>query len=292
MVACVDMIGSSGELCLVQKDGCPPTRLAAGNAPGESGVSILSLRFEGGMHLRAAVPQHLVCFHTEARFDCRIGDCMLRHVPPTGSLAICPAGIDCAAEAEGSLDLIVIGVDPERFSLAAAQDAGPAAQLQERLAGFDGELLVIARALAAECERNFPNGPLYWNEQAARFVDALVARHSTGAKLPGRGMLEKEVLARLKAYVLAHIDEPIEVSVLAEMADRSPFHFSRVFKRSVGVSPHRYIVHLRLERASALLREGRASLAEAAARAGFADQSHLSRWARRVYGVPLSRLAG
>jgi AraC family transcriptional regulator len=104
-------------------------------------------------------------------------------------------------------------------------------------------------------------------------------------------MLEKEVLARLKAYVLAHIDEPIEVSALAGIADRSPFHFTRVFKRSVGVTPHRYIVHLRLARATALLREGQASLAEVAARTGFADQSHLSRWARRVYGVPLSRLA-
>jgi AraC family transcriptional regulator len=255
-------------------------------------VSILSLRFEGGMHLSAAAPQHLVCFHTEARFDCRIADSVLRHVPPTGALAICPAGVDCAADAEGSLDLIVIAVDPERFSLTAAQDAAPAAQLKERLAGFDGELLAIARTLTAECEGNFPNGPLYWNEQAERFVDALVARHSAGATLPSRGTLEKEVLARITAYVLAHIDEPIEVSVLAEMAHRSPFHFSRVFKRSVGVSPHRYIVHLRLERASALLREGGASLAEVAARTGFADQSHLSRWTRRVYGVPLSRLAG
>src|SRR5262245_28826873 len=151
MNACVDMIGLSGELCLAQKDGCPPTMLAAGNAPGESGVSILNLRFDGGMHLTAAVPQHLVCFHTEARFDCRIGDSVLRHVPPTGSLAICPAGSDCAADAEGSLDLIVIAIDSERFSLAAAQDAAVAVRLQERLAGFDGELLAIAQALTAEC---------------------------------------------------------------------------------------------------------------------------------------------
>jgi AraC family transcriptional regulator len=283
------MIGLSGDLCLVQKDGCPPTTLVAGRAPGESGVSILNLRFEGGMHLSAALLQHVVCFHTEARFDCRIADCALRHVPPTGSLAICPAGVDCKADAEGSLDLIVIAIDPERFSLAAAQDAAVAVQLKERLAGFDGELLAIARALTAECAQNFPNGPLHWNALAQRFIDALVARHSAGSREPVRGTLEQEVLGRLKAYVLAHIDEPIEVSALAAMADRSPFHFSRVFKRSVGVTPHRYVVHLRLERAAALLREGQASLAEVAARTGFADQSHLSRWARRVYGVLDSR---
>ena len=39
-----------------------------------------------------------------------------------------------------------------------------------------------------------------------------------------------------------------------------------------------------------LVREGRSGLAEIAARTGFADQSHLSRWVRRVHGVPLSRL--
>src|SRR5262245_13574201 len=158
MSACVDMIGLSGQLCLIQKDGCPPTMLAAGNAPGESGVSILSLRFNGGMHLSATVQQHLVCFQTRARFDCRIADRVLRHEPPSGSLAICPAGIDCAADAEGSLDLVLIAVDPKRFSLAAAQDTAVAARLQVRLAGFDGGLLAIARALTAECIDNFPNG--------------------------------------------------------------------------------------------------------------------------------------
>jgi AraC family transcriptional regulator len=45
-----------------------------------------------------------------------------------------------------------------------------------------------------------------------------------------------------------------------------------------------------LQRAIELVREGRSGLAEIAARTGFADQSHLSRWVRRVHGVPLSRL--
>ena len=40
-----------------------------------------------------------------------------------------------------------------------------------------------------------------------------------------------------------------------------------------------------------LVREGLSGLAEVAARTGFADQSHLSRWARRVHGVPLTQLA-
>jgi len=117
-----------------------------------------------------------------------------------------------------------------------------------------------------------------------------VARHTTALPARSRGMLGKDLLRRLRDYVIAHLDEPIGVEALAGIAGRSPFHFTRVFTRSVGMTPHRYIVHLRLQRAIELVREGRSGLAEIAARTGFADQSHLSRWVRRVLGVSPTQL--
>jgi AraC family transcriptional regulator len=103
-------------------------------------------------------------------------------------------------------------------------------------------------------------------------------------------MLSKTALDRLTEYIFAHIDEQIEVAALAKIAGRSPFHFCRVFSRSVGMSPHRYVVHLRLQRAIELVRDGRFGFAEIAASTGFSDQSHLSRWVRRVHGVSLKQL--
>jgi AraC family transcriptional regulator len=91
--------------------------------------------------------------------------------------------------------------------------------------------------------------------------------------------------------IVAHLDESIEVAALAAIAGRSPFHFIRVFTRSVGVTPHRYVVRLRLQRAIELVRDGQSGLAEIAAATGFADQSHLSRWVRRVHGVSLSQVS-
>jgi AraC family transcriptional regulator len=90
---------------------------------------------------------------------------------------------------------------------------------------------------------------------------------------------------------MAHLDEPIDVATLAHMTKRCQVHFSRVFRRSVGVSPYRYIVYLRFRRAVDLIREGRLGLAEIAASTGFADQSHLSRWVRRVHGVSPTHFA-
>jgi len=122
-------------------------------------------------------------------------------------------------------------------------------------------------------------------------VDRLVGRHASPAKPQRRGRLGPRTLARLREHVVAHLDQPVDVEALAGIACLSPFHFSRMFVRSVGMTPHRYVVHLRVQRAVELAREGRYDLAEIAARTGFADQSHLSRWIRRVHGVPPSNLA-
>jgi AraC family transcriptional regulator len=79
-------------------------------------------------------------------------------------------------------------------------------------------------------------------------MSALVARYTSGPK-PSDGVLDAAMLGRLRDYLMAHLDEPIDVATLAHMTKRSQFHFSRVFRRSVGASPYRYIVYLRLRRA-------------------------------------------
>jgi AraC family transcriptional regulator len=213
---------------------------------------------------------------------------MLRHQAPAGSLAICPARIDSVADAEQSVDAILVAIDPARLALAAAEDGALEARLMQRSLGYDQALLDLARTLASESANGYPNGPFFWNEVASGFIEGLVARHTSEFERPTRGVLGKDVLKRLRDYVVAHIDEPIEVATLAKIAGRSPFHFTRLFTRSVGVSPHRYVVYLRLRRAVELVRDGRSGLAEIAADTGFADQSHLTRWVRRVHGVSLT----
>lgn len=283
---------SISELPLVQGDGQSPTTLAGGSAPGESGVAVFNMQFDGGVHFSATPQQHLVWFQlTDVNIECRRAGRSHMQDAPAGSLVICPAGIDCGADTEQSADALLVTVERGRFSVAAAEESSLEAELAERLAGLDKPLLGLAHTLALESGAGYPNGPLFWNDVASGFVDGLVARHSAPREDRTRGALSKAVLGRLKDHIMAHLDEPIEVAVLADIAGRSPFHFSRVFARSVGMTPHRYVVHLRLQRAVELVRDRQSSLAEIAARTGFADQSHLSRWARRVHGVPLTELA-
>ena len=282
----------SGELSLAQAGGASPTTLAAGGAPGESGVFVMCARFQGGLHLSATPRSHHICFQTSerVRFAGRICDRTLSHSRSPGSLAICPAGSDYAAEADESMEAILVVVDPAQFALMAAEDLTPDLQLVARLSGYDQVLFDLARRLATESADGYPNGPLFWNDTASAFVGGLIARHASKAESQSRACLSKHVLTRVKDYILTHLDEPIEVAALADIAGHSPFHFTRVFARSVGMTPHRYVVHLRLRRAVELVRGGRSGLAEIAACTGFADQSHLSRWVRRVHGVSPTEL--
>jgi AraC family transcriptional regulator len=213
-------------------------------------------------------------------------------MPHRGPNASARAAHGVAADAKGSVDAILVAIQPGQLALAAAEASALDAQLIERFSGHDQRLLALARTLVRESADDYPNGPLFWNEVASAFIDSLLARHTSQGESRSRGRLGKDVLQRLRAYVITHIDEPIEVDALARLVGCSPFHFSRLFTRSVGMTPHRYVVHLRLKHAIQLVRAGGCGLAEIAARTGFADQSHLSRWVRRVHGVSPAQLVG
>ena len=286
------MFQQVSELRLTQADGSLPTALAAGSAPGESGVFVFGVRFDGGGHISATAQLHHICFHmfASAQFDCRIADRVLSHTPSRGCVAICPSGADYTADSEGTAEAIIVAIEPGQFALAAAEGCAFGAELIERLAGYDQALFDLARSLATECAGGYRNGPLCWNGMASTFIDALLVRHTSRFKAPPRGRLDEQVLGRLRDYVVAHMDESIEAGALARIAGRSTFHFTRVFARSVGMTPYRYVVHLRLQRALELMRDGRHGLADIAAATGFADQSHLSRWVRRVHGVSPTEL--
>jgi AraC family transcriptional regulator len=107
--------------------------------------------------------------------------------------------------------------------------------------------------------------------------------------LPTSKGLSPERLRRVRDYVEAHLDDDLSLTVLADIACLSPYHFSRSFKEAAGVGPQRYVIQRRLERAKRLLRQTHQPLAWIAKEAGFADQSHLTQMFRRETGVTPGR---
>src|SRR5882672_4860167 len=76
----------TGKLRLAQQDGALPTTLAAGGAPGESGVSVLRVRFRDVAHFSGTTQQHLICLVSEVPIECHLAGRALRYEAPAGSL--------------------------------------------------------------------------------------------------------------------------------------------------------------------------------------------------------------
>jgi len=100
-----------------------------------------------------------------------------------------------------------------------------------------------------------------------------------------RGGLAPWQVRRVTEYMAAHLAQDISLGDLAELANLSPFHFARAFKKSIGLPPYRYQVGLRLEKAQALLRETNLTVAEIAEIVGYDTPQAFARMFRRQSGV-------
>jgi AraC family transcriptional regulator len=92
-------------------------------------------------------------------------------------------------------------------------------------------------------------------------------------------------LHQVIAYIHEYLDRDLRLAELARIAQLSPYHFSRLFKQSMGLAPHQYHTQCRVERAKQLLLSGELTLPEVACAVGFASQSHLNYHFKRWVGV-------
>jgi AraC family transcriptional regulator len=99
------------------------------------------------------------------------------------------------------------------------------------------------------------------------------------------GGLARWQAMRAVAHIEVNLGSKIEIRELADLLALSKSHFSRAFKRSLGLSPMAYVAVRRVERAKVMMTSSAEQLTEIALACGFADQSHLNRSFRRRVGV-------
>jgi AraC family transcriptional regulator len=92
-------------------------------------------------------------------------------------------------------------------------------------------------------------------------------------------------LRKVEDYVHAHLPDDISLDSLATLVELSPFHFSRVFKQTTGMSPLQFVTRERITRAQQLIRETKRSLIEIGLDVGYKNPSHFAQVFRRVVGV-------
>lgn len=137
------------------------------------------------------------------------------------------------------------------------------------------EQMGLALYQAAKCSAS--ESSLY-AESMAIGLSAHLMRHYSAAKTKtSSGTLSRQNLQRVCDYINANLDQPLSLEELSQVVDLSRHHFATLFKRSIGLTPHQYVLKMRIDRAMVLLKTTHLSIVAIAHRVGFQTQSHFTR---------------
>src|SRR6266481_8109864 len=161
-------------------------------------------------------------------------------------------------------------------------------ELIERRGGSDPTLQYIALALRAGVQSGDALDRMYGEGLSTALAAHLLREYGAAVLKPKTqyGGLPREKLVRAVEYIQDQLDTDLTVSRIAQAVYMSPDHFTRLFKQSTGQSPYQYVVEARVRKAKELLTTGKFTISEAAFQVGLADQSHLTRQFKRVFGLP------
>ena len=172
---------------------------------------------------------------------------------------------------------------------------GKSLEVVDRYAFRDAEMEKICRRLYRELSLNGTTGLPYCESLVINLAEILLLRHSTaspGTTLLPLGGLSRNQARRVLEYIEANLSRHLTLRTLSEIADLSLHHFARMFKQTVGVAPHRYVLERRLERAKTMLRSAKTSLVEIGLSTGFDSQSHFTSTFHRMVGLTPTQFQG
>lgn len=223
------------------------------------------------------------------------GTCSQAHayVYTRGDIDLLPAGYDDVCVQQNATSSLLIEMSPQLLRRAADDLGLPARRtdLDLRHQLRDKQLELVALALDAESAADHPSGRLYAESLGLALAARLLRTTPTEQRRTPRGLSPSQ-RARLVEYIDAHLDQSLSLQRVARVAGTSPSHLKTLFKRSMGVTLHAYIVQQRVERARQLLQRGHLPASQVALESGFSHQSHMARCMRRLLGVAPSELRG
>src|SRR5215510_9472777 len=100
-----------------------------------------------------------------------------------------------------------------------------------------------------------------------------------------RGGLSPTHVRRVTEWVRAKIEEELTLREMAQLVDLSISHFSEMFRKSTGETPHQFVLRQRVERAKEMLRATETRVLDVAIACGFKTQQHFARVFRRLSGL-------
>ena len=207
------------------------------------------------------------------------GGTVSTYTKPPGALTFFPIGEIPPTRLRSRSELTSCAVNEELVeSIRLEVDGYRSHELLYRSGLRDDAAERIVALLAIEMESGGLSGSLY----AESLIRALVCRYivlaSEGAQstLPAVGAMHPRLLKRLREWMEENAHRDISLSAMAKETKYSSTHLLRIFRASTGLTPHQYLIDLRIERAQRLLRKRDARLIDVAIECGFSSQAHLT----------------
>jgi AraC family transcriptional regulator len=183
-----------------------------------------------------------------------------------------------------SLQATLFYIDPGMLTVDAGRGAATT-DIRPRLFFDDDSIWQTVLKLKAQIGSADASARLYAEALSAVLAHEII-RYDDGAPLlpRTRGGLAGWQQRRIVEFIEEHLADDLPLATLSGLAQLSPYHFAREFKRSFGVPPHRYHSNRRIERARALLANSKVSVAEVALEVGFSGSSAFAATFRRATG--------
>lgn len=248
----------------------------------------------GGIDLPAAWEGHSIALCLAPRphrIHQVVGDRRYTGLYTKGDISITPAEIPASYRAEGDDHYFHVQI-PAQFLQSVAQSAAELdpdrLELRAEFRVRDPQLEQVLMLLRSEMHKGDGWVGRLYVESLANVLAINLLREYSAAKprvaLYEGGLGDRKIL-QISDYIQAHLDQSIKLADLAEVAGMSQYHFSRLFKQSMGITPHQYLLKQRVEQAQQLLKGTKLAIAEVALQCGFNSQSHLTKHFRDATGT-------
>jgi AraC family transcriptional regulator len=201
------------------------------------------------------------------------------------NIVIVPATVLHQANWNQESPFSLLFLEPDRLTQVAYESVDRVDLIPQH-AMHDPLIEQIGRALAAELETNQLNSRLFVESLTTALSIHLLRHYSNWQRLREYiGKLSQRKLRQAIEYINQNLTEDLTISEIADELEMSQYYFSRLFKQSIGVSPYRYIMQQRIERAKYLLRTTSLSVAAIAAQVGFSSQNQFTIQFRKLVGT-------
>ncbi|MDJ0633438.1 MAG: AraC family transcriptional regulator [Xenococcaceae cyanobacterium MO_188.B29] len=207
-----------------------------------------------------------------------------------GDISITPANTPLFVRWEGEENCLQIRLTTQFMQSVARETLEQDLDRLELLPEFqirNPQIEAIGMMLLTELQQEHSNNRLYL-DSLANILAVNLLRHHTAIKprLPiYEGGLPPRQLQQVLDYIDTHLAQNIKLTDLARLLDMSQFYFSRLFKQSIGITPHQYVSQQRVERAKQLLKKTDRLIVDIALECGFNSHSHLSKQFRQFTGM-------